>query len=57
MTYDLAKMIEYCVKRGFIQRDWYIADIQLGNEVMSGAGETWLERFAVTVNSNSAPER
>ncbi len=29
---------------------WYVADVELGNELVSGQGETWLSNFALTVN-------
>lgn len=32
-----------------INTDWHVADVELGNEIVSGHGETWLTDFAVTM--------
>lgn len=49
LEYDAAEMIAYARENNLFDKDLYIADIQLGNEIMSGNGETWLKRFSVTV--------
>ncbi|TVZ40899.1 glycosyl hydrolase family 12 [Alteromonadaceae bacterium 2753L.S.0a.02] len=52
--YDATAMINFAVERGYLKRNLYIADIQLGNEVMSGTGETWVDKFAVSINGKLA---
>lgn len=48
--YDAMKLIDDAVRRGFVSPDLYIADVELGNEIVSGSGRTWLKRFAVTID-------
>lgn len=36
--------------RNLIDPAWYVADVELGNELVSGQGETWLTGFSLTVH-------
>lgn len=47
---DLAKLLAYGVEKQFIAREWYVSNLELGNEIMSGAGITWVKSFDVTVD-------
>lgn len=47
--YDFIPMINYCIEKGILSNDLFIADIQLGNEVLRGKGETWLKQFDVEI--------
>jgi hypothetical protein len=40
-------LLMFAVKKELISEDWYIADIELGNEIMDGAGITWIKEFSV----------
>lgn len=46
--YDGAKLLHYAVNQSYIPANLYIADIQLGTEIMSGTGQVWLEHFDVS---------
>lgn len=52
IEYDAAEMIAYAIENNLFDKDLYIADIQLGTEVMSGEGETWLKQFSVSLEQN-----
>jgi hypothetical protein len=47
---DLLKLLEYAVEQQLITADLYVADLELGNEIMSGSGVTWVKSFDVIVN-------
>lgn len=47
VSFDMAEMLKFSVQNGYLKTNLYIADIQLGNEVMSGAGATWLKNYQV----------
>ncbi|PCK01008.1 MAG: glycoside hydrolase family 12 [Alteromonadaceae bacterium] len=49
IKYDAAELIAYSIEKGLISKDLYIADIHLGNEVMSGQGDAWLKKFDVVI--------
>ncbi len=46
---DLLHLLKYAAEQNLITTDLYVADIELGNEVMSGAGLTWVKSFNVTL--------
>ncbi|WP_353413911.1 hypothetical protein [Arenicella sp. 4NH20-0111] len=41
------KLLERAIDSDFISDDIYIADIELGNEIMSGSGNAWVKKFTV----------
>lgn len=40
-------LMKYAISEGLISADDYIADIELGNEIMNGSGITWIKSFSV----------
>lgn len=46
---DIKKLLDYAVAEKIISTDLYVADIELGNEIMSGAGVTWVHSFRVAL--------
>lgn len=49
IKFDAAQMLHYAIEQKFIASDLYIADIQLGTEIMSGTGQVWLNHYRVDV--------
>jgi hypothetical protein len=49
IKFDAAQMLHYAIEQKFITADLYIADIQLGTEIMSGTGQVWLNHYVVDV--------
>ncbi len=47
---DMMPFFMYLKGKGLITTEEFLATVNLGNEIISGAGETKLNRFAVTVN-------
>ncbi|MDN4501988.1 glycoside hydrolase family 12 [Alteromonadaceae bacterium BrNp21-10] len=47
--FDIAELLRYSIEQQLIPEGLYIADIQLGNEVMSGTGQAWLKHFSVDI--------
>ena len=45
--FNALKMLEYAIQEKLIDADLFIADVELGNEVMSGSGMTWIKEFNV----------
>ena len=41
------ELLNYAIQKRLISEEWYIADVELGNEIMSGAGFTWVKTFNV----------
>jgi hypothetical protein len=46
---DFGPLIDYLVQRGHVRTSAYIANLELGNEVMRGSGTTVVRNYAVTV--------
>ena len=46
---DIMKFVNYLVSHGYVDRDHYLATIELGNEVDYGRGRTEVEYFSVQV--------
>ncbi len=38
------------VDHGYFSANHYLADVELGNEVIDGTGELWLREFQVNIN-------
>ncbi|WP_290871135.1 hypothetical protein [Aquabacterium sp.] len=47
---DALAMLRHAASLGLISTSLYVADVELGNELVAGQGETWLTEFALTVN-------
>lgn len=41
------ELLQFAVNEELISEELYIADVELGNEVMSGSGMTWVKGFSV----------
>lgn len=50
MEYDAGKIIAHALAENFLTPELYIADVELGNEIMSGSGITWIRSFSVNLN-------
>ncbi len=46
---DMLGLLNYAVAKQLIQSDYYVADIELGNEIMGGKGVAWVNSFNVSV--------
>lgn len=46
---DIKKLLDYAVAEQIITSDLYVADIELGNEIMSGSGVTWVHSFQIEI--------
>lgn len=49
IAYDMKAFLDDAIARGFVSRDHYVADVELGNELISGTGVTWIRDFSLTV--------
>ncbi len=47
---DVAAFLGYLVEHNHVPADSYLASVELGNEVIDGTGELWLQRFQVTTD-------
>ncbi len=45
--FDILKLIQYAIQENILPTNLYIADLELGNEIMSGSGYTWVKSFKV----------
>jgi len=50
-TLELADFLTYILDKGLVTGDEYLASIEFGNEVVSGAGETIVSKYAVSIQS------
>lgn len=48
--FDVIDFTNYAVKQKILPRKFYIADVELGTEIMSGSGLAWVKKFRVSVN-------
>ncbi|MBE9525937.1 MAG: hypothetical protein IME94_03095, partial [Proteobacteria bacterium] len=46
---DMMKFVNYLVRHGYVDREHYIATVELGNEIDHGKGRTEVEYFSVQV--------
>ncbi len=46
-TIDLAALLDYLVDNGHISPDEYLSSIQLGNEIVSGYGQTLIRNYEI----------
>lgn len=50
ITFDARKLMADAASRGLLSTSSYIADVELGNEIMSGSGTTFLKSFSVSID-------
>jgi Glycosyl hydrolase family 12 len=48
-TLDLGSFLAYMQEKNLVKGDEYLADIEFGNEVASGTGETLVKRYMVSI--------
>ena len=46
-TIDLKLILKDAVTRGYVSDSDYVANVELGNEVMSGTGQTWINSISL----------
>lgn len=46
---DIRKLLDYAIAEQIITSDLYVADVELGNEIMSGSGVTWVHSFQIEI--------
>jgi hypothetical protein len=49
VSLDIKKILEDAVARGVINPTHYVSNIEVGNEILSGAGETWITALSLDV--------
>ena len=49
-TLDLAAFVRDAVDRGILSPAHYVSSVELGNEIVSGSGETWIEALTLKVH-------
>jgi hypothetical protein len=52
-SFDVVKLTQYAVTQKILPPEVFYADIELGTELMSGAGLAWVKRFDVQVETRS----
>ena len=48
--FDVMSFTNYAIEQQILPADFYISDIELGTEIMSGSGLAWVKQFNVVVN-------
>lgn len=46
---DVAALLNYGIEQGYLEADWYAFDVELGQELSGGYGETIVDRFDVVI--------
>jgi hypothetical protein len=49
IRYDARKFLTDAMSRGLLDANDYIWGVELGNEIISGSGSTWIRRFQLHV--------
>jgi hypothetical protein len=44
---DILSLIQYSVAKGYISKEHFVSNLDFGNELMGGVGETWIKQFQV----------
>jgi hypothetical protein len=53
-TVELLPFLAYLQKHGRVQGEYFVASVEFGNELMGGAGTTWVDDYQVFVAAASA---
>jgi hypothetical protein len=48
--FDVMEFTRFAIEQQILPTDFYIADLELGTEIMSGSGLAWVKQFEVAVN-------
>lgn len=48
--YDALELLQFAINKGFLPPELYVADIELGTEIMSGSGLAWVIDFRVDIH-------
>ncbi|WP_416307370.1 GH12 family glycosyl hydrolase domain-containing protein [Neptunicella sp. SCSIO 80796] len=48
--FDVIPLVQYAVEHQLLPQTFYIADIELGTEIMSGSGLVWLKSFDISID-------
>lgn len=46
---DLKAFLQHAIEHEFVSPDHYVSDVEVGNEIMSGRGETWIKSISLEV--------
>ena len=50
VKFDVVNFTNYAVEHNILPRTFFISDIELGTEIMSGSGLVWVKQFKAAVN-------
>ena len=50
---DMLGLLHYALAKQFIESDYYVADVELGNELMGGKGLVWINSFNVSLQQQA----
>ena len=48
--FDVIHLTNYAIEKNILPRKFYISDIELGTEIMSGSGLVWIKQFKVSID-------
>lgn len=48
-TLRIDQFLNYAIGKGYVDRTHFLASIELGNEISSGRGHTWVKQLSVTI--------
>ena len=49
VRYDARRILDDAVRRGLVDPEWYVANFELGNEIVGGSGTTWIREFSLAL--------
>lgn len=51
---DIKKILDYVASKGQVDQNWYITDIEFGNEIWDGSGNIEINKLDIDMNGNVA---
>lgn len=48
--FDVINFTRYAIENQILPKDFYISDVELGTEIMSGSGLVWVKKFNIYLN-------